>query len=144
MSFWDNIERGLAGFSILGTVQEAFEQNNAANQQLKQIQLQSDQATLQYQQRKIANYSNTQKILNSQLVAASARGYALSSPSFNALQRYTFNTGAKAQRNLNTEQALQQEGIDFERKQVKQKLYADYFSDAQDMAKNIAEVAAAM
>lgn len=143
-NFWDNVGRMFGGLSILGTVGEAFEQNDAANAQLKQIQLQSDQSTLQFQQRSLANYSNTQKIINSQLVTESSRGVALSSPSFNALQRHTFNVGMKEKRNLNTEESLQQEGFDFEKNQVNQKLKADYFGDLMSAGENAAMMFASL
>lgn len=142
-SFWDDAARTFSSLSILGTIGQAFSQNEAANEQLRQIKLQNDQATIQLQQRSLANYSNTNKILSSQLVNESASGLSLSSPSFNAIERNTANVGARNQRNINIEKSLTEEGYDFERNQVKQKLQASYFGDITDAAKNIAMIAEA-
>jgi len=77
-------------------------------------------------------------MLSKQAAQLSARGVGFDSPSFNAIQRDTFNTGAKKSANLKTEEKLTEQALNIERKNVKTTLHAQLFGDAATFAFNAA------
>jgi hypothetical protein len=126
----------IAAFSIAGGAEigKMFFESNAAKEQKKALELESKESELQYQQKLLANYDTMQKVLDAQLAQASARGVSLASPSFNAIQRQTFNVGAKQARNLQLEESISQANIEAEKYNVKQSLHAQLFGDVATLA----------
>lgn len=101
----------------------AGERERALDLQAKQLQLQTQQKTLQ-------NYDVMEKVLDAQIAHMTVTGTAFSSPSFNAIQRATLNIGAKRQKNITIEGELAQENIEIEKENVRNSLYAQLFGNA--------------
>jgi hypothetical protein len=80
-----------------------FEAVTAEEQMEQAITLQAKQKELQLTQQKLTAYDQIQKTLNRQVAQATVRGVALDSPSFNAIQRATYNLGSEQLANINTE-----------------------------------------
>lgn len=134
---------GLAGYEIAllavtaaATTAEAYEQYNAAQSQSEALDLQSQQQTIAYQDKTLSNYDAMEKVLQAQEAQMTVRGTAFSSPSFNAIQRDTENTGARNQRNLDTEESIAQMNIQIEKQNVNDTLWAQLFGDAGNMSKS--------
>lgn len=119
---------------------KAVSQIKAANAQQEAIKLQSEQQQLQNQQKMLSNFDLMKRVLQRQEVQASAKGIALSSPSFEAIQRETFNVGAKQESNLAVEKSLLERNADIEKGNVRNTLYAQLFGDAEDMALSFAKL----
>lgn len=88
---------------------KASDQANADQQAALELQGQED--TVQYQQKQLSTYDLMTKTLDSQIAAASVSGVDLSSPSLNAIQRDTINTGGKKFQQLFTENEINQTNI---------------------------------
>lgn len=121
---------GLAAIAVGATIGKMSEEKEAEQANLSAINQQSKLLALQYQQKNMRNLEITDKMLSRQAAQLSTRGVAFDSPSFNAIQRDTINTGARNARNLSTEQSLTEQGLAIERKNVKNTLHAQLFGDA--------------
>lgn len=108
------------------------------------INLAAKQRELQYQQKTLANYDTTNKILDAQLVQASARGISLGSPSLEAIQRETSNVGARRQANLDIEEDIFERNARIEKENARMSLAAQLFGDAASFATQAAGAAKAM
>lgn len=124
----------LIGIGILASIGEGFEQYRAEQSQLQGMKLQNDETQIQYGQKTLQNISNLNNLLASQTAAETVRGVSLSSPSFNAIQRNTFNTSMKEQKNLDTEEDLENENYNIEKGMVKTSLWGQLFGDAANAA----------
>lgn len=101
---------GVAGGLISGNA--ASNASSQANQdQQAALELQGKEDTVIYQQKQLSTYDLMTKTLDSQIAAASASGVDLSSPSLNAIQRDTINTGGKKFQQLYTENEINQSNI---------------------------------
>jgi hypothetical protein len=114
----------------------------AANEKEKALDLQAKQMTLQTQQKSLQNLDVMEKVLDAQQAQATTRGFAFSSPSFNAIQRATLNIGAKKERNTEVEGEIGQANIDIEKANVRNALYAQMFGDVANLAFTGAKIAA--
>lgn len=103
----------------------------------QQIQLQTDQQTLQYQQKTLQNYELTNQILDKQLAQATTRGIGLGSPSLQAIQAHTTDISAKNQRNLDTEEDIFERNAAIEKSNVQIKFASQIFGDAASLATDI-------
>lgn len=130
----------VAGAAEVG---KAFMQVEAAGAKEDALNLQAKQQTLQYQQKKISNLDMLEKISDAQIAQATVRGYALDSPSFNAIQRESFNVAGRTARNLDIEESILDRNNAIEKANVKRTLYAQLFGDAFDVAKMGVSVAGA-
>lgn len=119
---------------------KAFFQTEAASAKEDALALQAKQQQLQYQQKKIANLDLLENITQQQIAQATVRGYTLDSPSFNAIQRDTFNVAARRSRNLDVEESILDRNNAIERANVKRTLYAQLFGDVMEVGKMAASV----
>lgn len=131
----------MAGIAEVGKsvmeVNSAEAKEDALALQAKQMQLQTQQKTLQ-------NYDVMEKVLQAQEAHMTTTGLAFSSPSFNAIQRNTLNIGARKQKNIDIEGELAQENIEMEKKNVRSQLYATLFGNVEDVAKTAFTIASKM
>lgn len=106
----------------------------AEQSQIKQIDEQGKLTRLQYIQKTIANYDSIERLLATQEAQASVRGYSIDSPSFNAIQRNSFNTAARQQTNLDVEEDIHRKNTNYEKENVKDAFTASVFGDASTAA----------
>lgn len=131
----------VAGAAEVG---KAYNQIQAAGAKKDALALQAKQQQLQYQQKTISNLDMLDKITQAQIAQATVRGYTLDSPSFNAIQRETFNISSRNQKNLDIEQSILDRNNAIERANVKRTLYSQLFGDVLDITKIGASVSGAM
>lgn len=104
----------------------------SASAETEALELQSKNSILQNQQKTLSNYDVVKKVLDKQLVQATTKGIALSSPSFEAIERDTINVGAKESKNLEIEKSFIEKNLEIERKNVRNTLYGKLFGNAFD------------
>lgn len=121
----------IAGLAIAG---EGFEQYSAAEAKSSALELQGKEVELQTAQKTLANYDAMQKALEAQIAHMTTTGLAFSSPSFNAIQRNTLNTGAKNQANIDIEGDIASANVEFEKANVQSTLWAQLFGDTAQAA----------
>jgi len=124
----------MGGIFVASEVGKSDEEVKAANAEEKALDLQAKQTAIQTQQKTLSNYDVLQKVLDAQIAHETITGTAFSSPSFNAIQRATYNVGAKREANTELEGDLEQENIEIEKKNVRSKLYAQLFGNAAETA----------
>src|SRR5271156_4928125 len=124
----------MGGIFVASEVGKSDEEVKAANAEEKALDLQAKQTAIQTQQKTLSNYDVLQKVLDAQIAHETITGTAFSSPSFNAIQRATYNVGAKREANSELEGDLEQENIEIEKKNVRSKLYAQLFGNAAETA----------
>jgi hypothetical protein len=124
----------LAGVGAAATVGKMAAESSAAQATLKGLELQRKQSEVQYQQKTLANYDLMEKVLDAQKASAGVKGFALSSPSFNAIQRETYNVGTREQKNIEIEKNLAQANIAVEKENVKKSLFSSLFGDVLGLA----------
>ena len=134
----------VAGVGAAGKVVGAGFKMDAADAAEEALDLQSKQQTLIFQQKSLSNYEVTQKVLDRQIAQATTRGVALSSPSFNAIQRETLNIGAKEGSNIEIESALAKENIATEKLNVRRSLAASLFGDIFETGMSFASIGTKM
>jgi len=110
-------------------------------QQEQALQLQAEQNQLAYQQKTLANYDLTNKILDRQLAQESVRGVGMGSPSFQAAQENVLSTSAKNQKNLDTEKSIFDRNAAIEKANVQMTFASQIFGDAADFASDLAGTA---
>lgn len=115
-------------------------QEEAEQAQLQAIKLKSTENDITYNQKKISNLDNIDKVIQRQEAQATTRGIALTSPSFNAIQTDTFNIGAKQLTNLDTEKSLYDANTDIEKQNVQDSFQAEVFGDIFDTGMNFAKL----
>lgn len=123
------VETALLAVAAVGEVGKIDSQMNAAKARRQALETEAKQMRLQTLQKTIANYDQVQKVLDAQTAAASVRGFAMSSPSFNAIQRNTVNIGSKYFKKIKTEGDIALSNIEIEKQNVKRGLFAQLFGD---------------
>ena len=113
---------------------ESYQEYKAANAQEQALELQGKALKLQTEQKTLANYDTMEKVIQAQVAHQTTTGTAFSSPSFNAIQRDTYNTGAKQAKNIELTGDLQLQNIETEKENVKRTLYAQLFGNASSTA----------
>lgn len=111
-------------------VGKGFMEIQAAKAQENALDLQAKQNELQYQQKTLANLDSLDKVIQHQTAQMTTRGVAFSSPSFNAIQRNTENIAARQQKNLDMQKSILDENVDIEKRNVRNTLFGQLFSDA--------------
>ena len=124
----------LAGVGVAATAGKMVSEVASAQATMKGLELQRKQAEVQYQQKTLANYDLMEKVLDAQKASAGAKGFALTSPSFNAIQRETYNAGTREQKNIEIEKNLMQANIAVEKENVKKSLFSSLFGDVLGLA----------
>lgn len=124
----------MGGIYVASEVGKSDAEIKAADAEEHALDLQAKQNALQQQQKTLSNYDVLQKVLDAQIAHQTTTGTAFSSPSFNAIQRATYNVGAKKQKNIDLEGELEQENINIEKKNVRSKLYAQLFGNVAETA----------
>jgi hypothetical protein len=124
----------MAAIATGATIGKMSAEKEAEQANLSAINQQSKLLALQYQQKNIQNLEATDRILSRQAAQLSTRGVSFASPSFNAIQRETINAGSRKESNLKAEESLGQQGLDIERRNVKNTLHAQLFGDAASLA----------
>lgn len=128
---------GTAAFAVVegaAEVGKVIGQNEAADARKQALDLEAKQIKLQTQQKTLNNYSVMEKVLAAQEAAQTIRGTKFNSPSFNAIQRDTFNTGVKRQKNIELEGDIAEANIDTEKRNVRNTLFAQIFGDVAESA----------
>lgn len=126
---------------VVGGVAEgvgAIESTSGAELEEQELGIKQQQQTIQYQQKSLQNYDTLEKVTDAQLAQATVKGVSLNSPSFNAIQRDTFNTFSKEQKNLDLEKSFGDESIKIEKANVKDTLFASLFGGASRTALSFA------
>lgn len=108
--------------------------NEARLEKERAIDLQAEERMLQYQQKTLANYAVTNKILDAQLASASARGVGLGSPSLEAIERNTANVSARRQKNLDIEEDIFERNAEIEKKNVNDTFFAQVLGETASFA----------
>lgn len=108
-------------------VASAFGAVTAEEQAEQAITLQAKQKQLQLTQQKLTAYDQIQKTLNRQTAQATVRGVGMDSPSFNAIQRATFNLGSEQLQNINTEMDFVKYNEKISKQNAKNAMYANLF-----------------
>jgi len=121
---------------------KAVFQINAEDSREEQINLQTELQTVQYQQKKLNTYDTMQRVLATQTAQATVRGVSLGSPSFNAIQRHTYDLGAKELQNQETELSFVQRNAQIEKSAARSSLYASLFGDVAEIGLKAAELTA--
>jgi hypothetical protein len=134
----------IAGVAIGATEGKMFFEYKAASEKENALDLQAKQMAIQTQQKTLANYDLLEKVVDAQIAHMTTTGTAFSSPSFNAIQRNTFNIVSKKQKNVDLEGELAQENIKIEKRNVRNSLYAQLFGDVVQIGKSISGVAGQM
>ncbi len=124
----------LAGVTVGSEVAKANYQEKAAQAKTHALDLQAKELKLQSTQKTLSNYDIMEKVLSAQEAHMTTTGTAFSSPSFNAIQRDTINTGVKSIKNNEIESDLALENIEIEKENVKNSLYASLFGDVAETA----------
>lgn len=124
----------LGAVAIVGEGASLYESYQGEQAKLSAIDLEQKQSTIQSQQKSLANLDLIDKVLARQTAEATTRGVALSSPSFNAIQRETLNEGAKAGQNIAVEGSIMDANFANERENTKRQLMAQVFGSVASMA----------
>jgi len=130
----------LAAISAGATVAKMSAEKEAAQADLSAINQQSRLQSVQYQQKQLQNLDLTEKMISKQTAQMTTRGVAFDSPSFNAVQRDTINTGSKQARNDKLTDSIAQDALNDERRNVKRTLHAKLFGDVAEFSFNAANV----
>lgn len=112
----------------------------AAKAQENALDLQAKQNELQYQQQTLSNLDSLDKVIQKQTAQMTTRGVAFSSPSFNAVQRNTENIAARQQKNLDIQKTFLDANTAIEKRNVKNSLYGQLFSDAASFGFSFAQL----
>lgn len=134
----------MAAIMVGSTVMQGFSQYGAEQGKLSELKLQSKEQQLEYQEKALNNLDAVQNMLDAQVAWQSVSGAAMSSPTFNAIQRNTVNMGARRQRNLALEEDIVQANIRNEKKNVKDTLFSQLFGDTLSLASAGANIASKM
>ena len=121
-------------------VGKGFMEVQAARAQENQLDLQAKQNELQYQQQTLSNLDSLDKVIQRQTAQMTTRGVAFSSPSFNAVQRNTENIAARQQKNLDIQKTFLDANTAIEKRNVKNSLYGQLFSDAASFGLSFAQL----
>ena len=129
------IDAAIAIMAISATAkagQSAFEAASASEKR-QALDLQAKALELETQQKTLGNYDVMEKVIAAQQAHMTTTGAAFSSPSFNAIQRHTVNTAAKQAKNIEIEGELAQRNLEYEKKNVKNTLFAQLFGNASEL-----------
>ena len=121
----------ISGLAFAGS---SYFEVQAAEEKQKALALQGKELELQTAQKTLANYDVMQKTLEAQIAHQTITGTAFSSPSFNAIERNTLNTGAKNQANVEIEGDISKANNLFESQNVNNTLWAQLFGNATQAA----------
>ena len=116
-----------AAVGAVSGVASAFGAVAAEEQTEQAITLQAKQKQLQLTQQKLTAYDQIQKTLNRQTAQATVRGVSMDSPSFNAIQRATYNLGSEELTNINTEMDFVKYNEKASKENAKNQMYAQIF-----------------
>jgi len=130
----------MAGVAVAAEVGKGVSETKAAGARKQALDLEGKQIELQTQQRTLQNYDVMEKVLDAQEAHMTTTGAAFSSPSYNAIQRNTLNISSKQQKNINIENAFQEESRKTEKENVRNSLYAQLFGDAAATATSVAGI----
>lgn len=133
----------LGAIAAVGEVGKMYEESEASRARIEQLNMQQKQNTIQSQQKSLQNGDIMNRVLDRQTAEATGKGVALSSASFNAIQRNTLNVGAKEQTNIDTQQSLQEYNTDVEKDNTKRTLFAQLFGDVAGAGMSFAGMKAA-
>lgn len=125
---------------VAATVAASAAEVSAASEKTRALNLQQQQLALQTKQKTLSNYDVMEKTLESQIAHQTVSGTALSSPSFNAIERNTLNIGARAGKNIETEGDIAQSNIESEKANVRDTLFAQLFGNVANTAFSAAAI----
>lgn len=134
------VETAVLVVAAVAAAGEAYSQTQAAALKKKALDMQAKQSEISTQQKTLENFSVMQKVLDAQAAHMTVTGAAFSSPSFNAIQRNTYNIGTRKGRNTAIEGELELYNEKLEKAAVQQSLYAQLFGDAAQAASSVAGI----
>jgi len=129
---------GLIVLGVAATTAKGVAQYSASQQKLQSLDLMQEQNVLRHQEKTLANFETSQKILDAQLSEATTRGIGLGSSSLEAIRRNTYNTESKRQSNLDIEESILERNTKAEKSNVKSTLYAELFGDVAGLTEDFA------
>lgn len=138
------IETAIFAVAAVATAAKGYEDVKSASSQESAIDLEAKQNQLQTQQKTLSNYDTMEKLIDSQIAHMTTTGAAFSSPSFNAITRDSYNTGAKAGKNIEIEGDIADENAKIEKQNVRDSLYASLFGDAAQIGLGYADFSSKM
>ena len=112
---------------------------SAAKSAKQAIDLRQKQNNLQIEQERLKTADSLQKVTSKQIAQGTVKGIDLSSPSFNAIQRDSFNEAQKDFKNLTIEQNLLDASSKIEKSNVSTKLWSQLFGDVSSTAMSFAK-----
>lgn len=128
------IETAIFAAAVVAKAGESYMDVKSARAQDSAIDLEAKQNQLQTQQKTLENYDVMEKLVDSQIANMTTKGVAFSSPSFNAIQRETLNTGARQGKNIEIEGSIADENAKIEKQNVRNQLYSKLFGNVGDIA----------
>lgn len=124
----------MAAVAVAGAVGKSVAEGASANSKESALDLQGKEAQLQSQQKTFSNYQAMQKVIAAQMAHQSVTGTTFGSPSFEAIQRETYNIAGRNDENIDLESEIGQNNIKLEKDNVKTTLYAQLFGNVSDLA----------
>jgi translation elongation factor P/translation initiation factor 5A len=128
------IETALFVLAVGAKTGESYEESQAASEKSRALDIQGKEIRLSTEQKTLANYDAMEKVLQAQIAHMTTTGLAFSSPSFNAIQRATYNTAAKSAKNIELMGDIQEENTRIEKENVENTLYAQLFGNVASTA----------
>lgn len=135
------IEVALLTMSAIATAGEAGAQITAAGERKNALDVQAKEMQIQTQQKSLQNLDIMERTIAAQTAHMTTTGTAMNSPSFNAIQRNTLNIGAKKEANNELEGNLEQQNVDIEKQNVNETLWSQLFGDIGQTASSAFSIA---
>jgi hypothetical protein len=123
-----------AAIAAGAAIGKGISQHNEEEDKIEQINTQAKETKLQYIQKTVGNYDTIERLLATQTAQATVRGYDLSSPSFNAIQRNSYGVAARTQKNLDTELSISELNDKIEKQSAHDSFMGQIFGDVADFA----------
>jgi translation elongation factor P/translation initiation factor 5A len=116
--------------SAIAAAGESVAEVSAARAKTQALDIQGKEIRLATEQKTLANYDAMEKVIAAQVAHMTTTGLAFSSPSFNAIQRDTYNTAAKDRSNIKLMGELAERNNEIEKENVQNTLFAQLFGNA--------------
>ncbi len=132
----------MAEFAIalaaIGTVAQMGETVSAADAAKQSLTMQHNQKTLAIEQDRQQTIGKIRDVTAAQEAQATVRGFDFSSPSFNAIQRDTYNKGGTDLKNLTTQGSIMDASYKIEKENINKTMWAKLFGQAASGGSSIA------
>lgn len=122
----------------ISTVAQMGETVSAADAAKKSLALQHNEKTLELEQERQQTIGKIRDVTAAQEAQATVRGFDFSSPSFNAIQRDTYNKGGTDLKNLTTQGSIMDASYKIEKQNINKTMWAKLFGQAASGGTSIA------